>query len=165
MAFRSSVQPDPPALSVKAGVALERLPVWSPPSLGTRGPYICVMLACISRVLQMKGLCAALRCYQQQNWSVSVPEEPRVPVSESESVDRVRLFATPQTVTRQAPLSMKFSRQEYWSSLGLPHCRWILYCLSHQGSPCSSKPHPNSYFLGFLLCKPPFAFSCILLSS
>ena len=21
------------------------------------------------------------------------------------------------------------------SNLGLPHCRWILYCLSHQGSP------------------------------
>ena len=43
-----------------------------------------------------------------------------------------------------------FSRQEYWSGLpcrppgdlpnpgvepGLPHCRWILYSLSHQGSP------------------------------
>ena len=22
------------------------------------------------------------------------------------------------------------------SNPGLPHCRWILYCLSHQGSPC-----------------------------
>ena len=28
-------------------------------------------------------------------------------------------FATPQTVARQAPLSMGFSRQGYWS--GLPH--------------------------------------------
>ena len=43
-----------------------------------------------------------------------------------------------------------FTRQEYWSGLPfpslrdlpnpgtelhLPHCRWILYCLSHQGSP------------------------------
>ena len=27
----------------------------------------------------------------------------------------VRLFATPWTVARQAPLSMEFSRQEYWS--------------------------------------------------
>ena len=26
-------------------------------------------------------------------------------------------FATPWTVTHQAPLSMKFSRQEYWSGL------------------------------------------------
>ena len=23
-----------------------------------------------------------------------------------------------------------------WSNTGLPHCKWILYCLSHQGSPC-----------------------------
>ena len=29
----------------------------------------------------------------------------------------VRLFVTPRTVARQAPLSMAFSRQEYWSGL------------------------------------------------
>ena len=32
-------------------------------------------------------------------------------------LSRVRLFATPGTVTRQPPLSMGFSRQEYWSRL------------------------------------------------
>ena len=32
----------------------------------------------------------------------------------------VRLFATPWTVAHQAPLSMGFSRQEYWSGLPLP---------------------------------------------
>ena len=32
----------------------------------------------------------------------------------------VRLFATPWTVARQAPLSMGFSRQEYWSGLPCP---------------------------------------------
>ena len=32
----------------------------------------------------------------------------------------VRLFATPWTVALQAPLSMGFSRQEYWSALSLP---------------------------------------------
>ena len=31
----------------------------------------------------------------------------------------VRLFVTPWTVARQAPLSMAFSRQEYWSVLPL----------------------------------------------
>ena len=31
-----------------------------------------------------------------------------------------RLFATPWTVASQAPLSMKFSRQEYWSGLPFP---------------------------------------------
>ena len=66
------------------------------------------------------------------------------------------------TVTHQAPLSMGFSRQEYWSflqgipsqnpflvlhsllqgifltqgsNLGFLHCRQILYCLSYHGSP------------------------------
>jgi len=30
---------------------------------------------------------------------------------------RVQLFAAPWTVAHQAPLSMRFSRQEYWSGL------------------------------------------------
>ena len=33
---------------------------------------------------------------------------------------RVRLFATPWTVAYQGPLSMGFSRQEYWSGLPFP---------------------------------------------
>ena len=32
----------------------------------------------------------------------------------------VQLFATPWTVAHQAPLSMGFSRQEYWSGLPFP---------------------------------------------
>ena len=36
------------------------------------------------------------------------------------SLSRVRLFATPWTVAYQAPLSMGFSRQEYWSGVPLP---------------------------------------------
>ena len=32
----------------------------------------------------------------------------------------VQLFTTPQTVAHQAPLSMEFSRQEYWSRLPCP---------------------------------------------
>ena len=38
-------------------------------------------------------------------------------VSEVKPLSRVRLFATPWTVAYQAPLSMGFSRQEYWSGL------------------------------------------------
>ena len=63
----------------------------------------------------------------------------------------VHLFVTERTVVHQA-LSMEFSRQVYWTGLpcplqgifptqrlnpGFPHCRWILYHLSHQGSPLS----------------------------
>ena len=36
------------------------------------------------------------------------------------SLSRVRLFATPLTVAHQAPPSMGFSRQEYWSGLPFP---------------------------------------------
>ena len=32
----------------------------------------------------------------------------------------VQLFVTPWTVAHQAPLSMGFSRQEYWSGLPFP---------------------------------------------
>ena len=33
---------------------------------------------------------------------------------------RVRLFATPCTAARQAPLSVEFSSQEHWSGLPFP---------------------------------------------
>ena len=36
------------------------------------------------------------------------------------SLSRVRLCATPPTAAHQAPLSMGFSRQEYWSGVPLP---------------------------------------------
>ena len=36
------------------------------------------------------------------------------------SLNRVRLLATPWSVAYQAPPSMRFSRQEYWSGLPLP---------------------------------------------
>ena len=43
-----------------------------------------------------------------------------VMVSKVKSLSRVRLFATPWTVAYQAPQSMGFSRQEYWSGLPFP---------------------------------------------
>ena len=39
------------------------------------------------------------------------------------SLTSVRLFATPWTVAYQAPLSVEFSRQEYWSGLPFPPSR------------------------------------------
>ena len=36
------------------------------------------------------------------------------------SLSHVRFFATPWTVARLAPLSIEFSRQEYWSGLPFP---------------------------------------------
>ena len=36
------------------------------------------------------------------------------------SLSHIRLSTTPWTVARQAPLSMGFSRQEYWGGLPFP---------------------------------------------
>ena len=36
------------------------------------------------------------------------------------SLSHIQLFATPWTVAYQSPLSMGFSRQEYWSGLPFP---------------------------------------------
>ena len=66
-----------------------------------------------------------------------------------QSLSCVQLFATPWTVAHQAPLSMEFSRQEYWSGLPFPspgilaqesNLRLLYWQadslpLSHQGSP------------------------------
>ena len=68
------------------------------------------------------------------------------------SLRLVQLFPTPWTVAHQAPQSMGIlqARIREWvatpSSRGssrpggqtqvCTHCRWILYHLSHQGSPC-----------------------------
>ena len=67
-------------------------------------------------------------------------------------------FCNPWTAVCQAPLSMGFSRQEYWSEsfpspgdildLGVEpvslHYRQILYCLSQQGSPNAFKVLANN---------------------
>ena len=47
------------------------------------------------------------------------PVERKVKVK-VKSLSRVRLLATPSTVVHQAPPSMGFSRQEYWSGLPFP---------------------------------------------
>ena len=41
-------------------------------------------------------------------------------VKKVKSLSRVQLSATPRTVAHQAPPSMEFSRQEYWSGLPFP---------------------------------------------
>ena len=70
------------------------------------------------------------------------------------SLSRVQLIAIPWTAAYHVPPSMGFSRQEYWSGCDfllqeifpsqglnpdLPHCRQMLYCLSHQQSLISDR--------------------------
>ena len=64
------------------------------------------------------------------------------------------LFVTPQTVAHQAPLSMEFSRQEYWSGLPVPSPGDLSNPGIKPGSPtlqADSLPSELS-FIEFLLC-------------
>ena len=51
------------------------------------------------------------------------------------TLSHVRLFATPWTAARQAPLSTAFPRQEYWSGLPFPSPRDLLDLGMEPGSP------------------------------
>ena len=87
---------------------------------------------------------------------------------ERQSLSRVRLFATPWTVVYQALLSMGYSRLNIrvgchfllqgifptqGLNLGLPHCRQMLYHLSHQGSQPKPKSVSNQHFGTKVFCQ------------
>ena len=100
-----------------------------------------------------------------------------IPVSMKES-ENIRCLvvsdsATAWTAARKAPLSMKFSRQEYWSGMpfllqgifptqgsnpGLLRYRQILYCLSHQKSQNLAASHSSGQMLSVVLSIRPSLF-------
>jgi len=55
-------------------------------------------------------------------------------------LSRVQLFATPWTANRQAPLSMEFSRQEYWSGL-IKDANWVVMTFYVESSNKLSSHH------------------------
>ena len=61
--------------------------------------------------------------------------KPNMTWSEVRSLSRVRLFATPWTVAYQAPRSLEFSRQEYWSGLPFPSSGDLPNSGTEPGSP------------------------------
>ena len=71
------------------------------------------------------------------------------------SFGRVRLFATPWTVAHQAPPSMEFSRQEYWTGLPFPTPGDLHLLALYQKVNCSSLTHSgNQKFLCDYLFAP-----------
>ena len=58
---------------------------------------------------------------------------------------RVRLLATPWIAAHQAPLSMGFSRQEYWSRVPLPSLQ------QYTSVPFSPRSHQHLLFVVFLM--------------
>ena len=69
---------------------------------------------------------------------------------EVKSCSRVQLFATPWTAAYQAPPSMGFSKQEYWSGVPLPSPEAVyktliipMCVLTSPSFPCFHKTSPN----------------------
>ena len=74
-------------------------------------------------------------------------------------LSRVRFFATPWTVALQAPLSMGFSRREYWAGLpfpfpgDLPHPGIELTCLKSPALAGRFFTTGTTWDLGLIWCK------------
>ena len=63
--------------------------------------------------------------YRWPRWNLQAPGfPPQTGICDilpcAQLLSHVRLFVTPWTVSCQAPLSMEFSRKEYWSGLQIP---------------------------------------------
>ena len=71
-------------------------------------------------------------------------------------LSHIRLFGIPWTVAHQAPPSMGFSRQEYWSGLPFPSPIFLYFNYSLPG-------FVTAICLGFIFC---FSFldSCLNIS-
>ena len=70
------------------------------------------------------------------------------------SLGHVRLLATPRTAAYQAPASMGFSRQEYWSGVPLPSphlCYYFHYYLANRNTIISFLETPSSPFYRVVL--------------
>ena len=92
----------------------------------------------VSAMINIKGY-YPLRESLQKSYK---PAQITLGITRAQSVSHVQLFATPWTAACQAPLSMEFPRQEYWSGVAISFrgssqprgqihvsCldRWILY--------------------------------------
>ena len=72
-----------------------------------------------NKILHIESVAQCLS-HTHKNNSVMETKPKRLVKVKVKSLGHVRLFATPWTVAHQAPPSMGFSRQEYWSGLPFP---------------------------------------------
>ena len=92
-------------------------------------------------ILQARTLeCVAISFSNAWKWKVKV-----------KLLSRVRLLATPWTAAHQAPLSMGFSRQEYWSGVPLPSPDLSLARQNEYNSLTSQYFSGDSYILNNIL--------------
>ena len=82
----------------------------------------------VSEILQVILECVAISFSNAWKWKVKM-----------KSLSHVQLLATPWTAAHQVPLSMGFSRQEYWSGVPLPSLvgsvKIDLNCRTHSWCP------------------------------
>ena len=116
MSARDQIQVVTPAAAAAAAKSLQSCPTLCDPIDGSPPGFP------VPGILQARTLeWVAISFSNAWKWKVKV-----------KSLSRIRLLATPWTAAYQAPPSMGYSRQEYWS-----------------GVPFPSPSHP--YFLNFLL--------------
>ena len=65
---------------------------------------------------------------------------------------RAQLFGTPWTVARQVPLSMGFSRREYWSGLPFPSPEDLPH-LGIKPAPLKSPKLAGGFFTTSAICQ------------
>ena len=70
---------------------------------------------------QLRKICVWNPSFHLMSLSIS-PESSACVLSH---LGCVQLFATPWTVAQKAPLSMEFSRQEFWSGLPFPSPEYL----------------------------------------
>ena len=73
--------------------------------------------------------------YYHHDAIISIITSSVIFIVKVKSLSRVQLFATPWTVAYEAPLSIEFSRQEYWSGLPFPSPGDLPYPGIKPGSP------------------------------
>ena len=107
-------------------------------------PTLCDPIDCsppgspVPGILQARTLeWVAISCSSAWKWEVKV-----------KSLSGVRLSVTPWTAAYQDPLSMGFSRQEYWSGVPLPSPKLLQSCPT-LCDPMDCSP-PGSSFHGIL---------------
>ena len=76
----------------------------------------------------------------------------------AQALSHVQLFVTALTVAHQAPLSMEFCRQEYWSGLPFPSLRDLPDSEIKPVSPASPAFQADSLPLSY---QGPFQFSSV----
>ena len=103
--------------------------------MGDKVEYLEQCLACTAAAAKSLQSCPTLRPHRRQPTRLPCPwDSPGkntgvgchvlLQCEKVKSLSRVRLFSTPWTAAYQAPPSMGFSRQEYWSGLPLPSPAW-----------------------------------------